>query len=752
MLVLLYFLISLTSAFLLFMVQPIAAKAVLPILGGAPFVWNGCMLFFQTLLLGGYFYAHTIIQRLSTRQQVIIHLSLLGVALLIFPSSFGNTSVINAANYPLLWLMVTLTLSIGIPFFALSATAPTIQGWFALAGHRRSANPYFLYSASNMGSFSALIGYLVFIEPNLTRSAQLMLLHVLFGVLVALFISAGVKLYRAGPQAQAAINADDGAPLDWPQIRYWLTLSFVPSSLLYGVTLYITTDVASIPLLWVIPLALYLLTFVLVFSDKPVGMRMARYLHIPAATTILMVYLSDLGYDMWLMLVHLAAFFLIVMSCHSSLSQSRPAAAKLTHFYLWISLGGVLGGIFNIFVAPHLFTNITEYPLMIFLSVAVCMPPRLLQSIPWKREVALPAGIILFTSFVFYLILVNSESIAASISRQSDEVHYAVWELVYELVRMVVVVMLCFGAQRYIAFRGSLFLSLLVGFFVMSSVYPDREYMFEKRNIFGVSRVFYVPDINVNLYRHGTTDHGKQSRDPERRLELTSYYGYPLGMVFEALGQDKKLAGKPVAAIGLGVGTVACYGTPGQQFDFFEIDSLVLKIAENENLFTYLRDCPPEINVEIGDGRINLAKKENGRYGIAIIDAFTSDAVPMHLMTLEAVSMYLDKLADGGVLAFNVSNRHLDLMPVLSTIAHQLGIQAYAYRFFQGEDDTLLDSADWVVLTRDENFGERLQKLNGDWVHLEDNNPDELWRDDFSNIFDALKLNNGFWGLFGDNN
>jgi hypothetical protein len=321
--------------------------------------------------------------------------------------------------------------------------------------------------------------------------------------------------------------------------------------------------------------------------------------------------------------------------------------------------------------------------------------------------------------------------------------------LVYEFMRMAVVVMLCFGAQKYFAFRSALFMSLLVGFFLASSVYGEREYLFEKRNIFGVSRVFYVPDTNVNLYRHGTTDHGKQSRDPERRLELTSYYGYPLGMVFETLHQDKGMEKKPVAVLGLGVGTTACYGKPGQAFDFFEIDAVVKRIALDESLFTYLRDCPPDINVIMGDGRISLSQQEDGRYGIIVIDVFTSDAVPLHIMTMEAISMYMDKLAEGGVLAFNVSNRHLNLVPVLSTIAHELGLESYAYWYVPPEEDPLTDPADWVIITRGNAFGERLQKMDEGWTYLEDNIPQELWRDDFSNILKALKISNGFWGLFG---
>ena len=753
MLIPLYFSISLLSAFLLFFVQPMAAKAVLPVLGGAPFVWNGCMLFFQTLLLGGYLYSHKIIGMLSTRKQVTVHLGLLVVALLLFPSSFTSSTHVDAAQYPLLWLMVTLLTSIAVPFFALSATAPLIQGWFSVAGHKRSENPYFLYAASNMGSFGSLLCYLVLVEPYFTHSQQLTILHVGFGLLVLLFVTAGLRLRNSHVVRHADQQA--AAPVTQAQIMYWLILSFVPSSLLYGVTQYITTDVASMPLLWVLPLSLYLLTFVLVFSDKPRGLGLARWLHIPMATGMVMIYMWGLEYDMWLMFVHMLVFFIVTMSCHGSLSEARPAASQLTNFYLWVSFGGVLGGFFNIFIAPELFADIKEYPLMLLMSVLVCTPLPLLRStpLPLLRSTPLnlrtltPALIALAISFAFYVLFKHAEELAVWMDRDEGPLKDGAWEVLAELWRMCIVVMLCFGAYRYRVMNVAFCLALLIGGKMVLGIFEYRNYLFNERNIFGVNRVYYNEGINANYFRHGTTDHGKQSLDEEYRLNPISYY-VPLKMVFDAVNMDPELSKHPIGLMGLGVGTIACYGKEGQRIDIFEIDPLVLKIATNEKLFTYMRDCPPEKNVEIGDARISISKKPDDTYSMIIADAFTSDAVPVHLLTLEAIQMYLEKVTDKGVVAEHITNRHLGLAPVVSAIAHKLDAHAYFLHYSPGDNDFLADYSEWVIVTRNTQIFTRLKKINEEWSELEDNDPAYLWRDDFSNILKVWGVRTNFWGLF----
>lgn len=748
MLIPLYFAISMLSAFLLFLVQPMAAKAVLPVLGGAPFVWNGCMLFFQAVLLGGYLYSHKAISHLPVRLQVVVHLSLLVFALIVFPGSFTGRNWVDAANSPLLWLMTTLLTSIAIPFFALSATAPLIQSWFSVSGHARASNPYFLYSASNLGSFGSLLCYLVAVEPYFTRSQQLTLMQVGFGLFVLLFVMAGLRLRQSKAAADShAKKIAEAEPVTRDQIRYWLLLSFVPSSLLYGVTLYINTDVASIPLLWVVPLALYLLTFVLVFADKPKGVALCRMLHTPAATAMVMIYLWGVDYNMWLMLVHMIVFFIVTMSCHGALSDLRPGPSQLTNFYLWVSLGGVLGGAFNTFIAPNVFGDITEYPLMLALSVLACVPMSQWRERPIALRNYLPGLAALVFGLVFWVMFARIEPISLSLHQTVVDVRIGLWFMVRETWKMSLVAILCFSAYRYRLMTAGVSAGLLLSGSLLVWTFDSRTYQFTERNIFGVNRVYYQSWNNANYFRHGTTDHGRQMLDEKYRLAQTSYYG-PVKMFYHAVEQLPSLAKLPTALMGLGVGTVTCNAKADTRIDIFEIDPLVLEIATNDKFFTYMRDCPPEKNVEIGDGRISLANKPDHTYSLIVVDVFTSDAVPVHVMTMEAIDTYLNKLADGGMVALHVTNRHLMLKPVISAIAHKLN--AHAYHFMNEPDDNnqLEAFSEWIVITRDPSVFDRLKKQNDEWYELRDTNPEYLWTDDFSNILKVVKIKTDFWGLF----
>ena len=364
-----------------------------------------------------------------------------------------------------------------------------------------------------------------------------------------------------------------------------------------------------------------------------------------------------------------------------------------------------------------------------------------------RLKTFLPAAAVLGISIGFYLILINISWFAENLGHEIGAFQDGIWEIIYELWRIAIVVMICFGAQRLKAVNVSVFIALLVGAELLMSIYGSQTYLFNERNIFGVNRVFYKPYNNANYFRHGTTDHGFQSQDEAYRLNPISYYP-PLKMLFQALNEDENISGKPIGLMGLGVGTISCYGKPGQRIDIFEIDPLVLKIATNDALFTYMRDCPPEKNVEIGDARINLSKEPDKRYSIIIADAFTSDAVPVHLMTQEAVSMYLDKIADGGAVAIHITNRHLGLAPVVSTIAKELGAHAYYFLYTPGDDEPLGDYAEWTVVTRNPDILNRLQAINPAWSELQTYDPEYLWRDDFSNILHVINIKTGFWGLF----
>lgn len=739
----LYSAISFLSALLLFMIQPMAAKSALPMLGGAPFVWNGCMLFFQTLLLGGYLYAHGLNRFLPVRQQVFVHIPLLVFALFYFPTAFVGSDTIQPAHEPLRWLLTMLTLSIGMPFFVMSATAPLVQRWFSVASPKHAENPYFLYAASNLGSFGALLAYPFIVEPNLTLAGQLSWMHTGFTLLLFLFVAAGVNLCMYAPPALAAGKSPAAGSAASPStILRWLLLAAIPSSLLYGVTAHITTDIASFPLFWVIPLAVYLLTFILVFAKKPLGVRFSQQIHIPLVSAFLLFSLLYSGHGLWPMLMHLIVFFVVAMSCHGHLADSRPHAKHLTQFYLWMSLGGVLGGAFNIFVAPNIFTAVAEYPLALMVSMAAIIPWSAYRNIAWKKDAALPVLIvgIIYGACAFGLahdshlagIFATRESVLGHVGK----IDSAIWMSMIVAVNIsIVAVVFLYERKRLIA---SLITAVAIysGYQMMTSYSARDGDYFAARNIFGVSRIIENRAMKSRQLMHGTTTHGVQSTDPALRLKLTSYYP-PLALIFDAL--DAQTARQPIAGLGLGVGTAACTSARAKTIDFFEINPLVEKIARDDKYFTYLRDCPAKAEVHIGDARIGIGGMPNGYYSLIVADAFSSDAIPVHMLTLEAAAMYMEKVAKNGAVAYNVSNRYLDLAPVLAAIAAELNLKAYWLSYIPKDPSGLEYGSEWVVLTRSEAFGKNLLAKNKTWQELPPADKSYLWRDDFSNIVKVMK-------------
>lgn len=726
-----FFLISLLGASLLFIVQPMAAKSALPILGGSPFVWNGCMLFFQALLLGGYLYAHLLNKALPVRKQPLVHVPLLALALLAFPIIFEGSAQFDAALEPMGWLLSMLTLSVGLPFFVLCATSPLSQRWFAAAAPTRE--PYVLYAASNVGSFAGLLAYPMIIEPLLPIHSQATLLFYGFCGLLALFASAGFfRLREPRVELKAAIS-ESATRITPRQIMQWIALAFVPSSLLYGVTAYITTDIASVPLFWVVPLALYLLTFVLIFGSRAPKLELWRTLHRMGAPAVAFLALLPLTYPAPILALHLIIFFAATMMCHSRLCQLKPSPAQLTGFFLWVSLGGVLGGIFNTLVAPALFNTVIEYPLMLVASLAVA-GLAVNAARPRLRDVLIIISV--WGAFaVLFWVLGTQTTWANALFAGGKSAQPQLLALLTLL--GLVVLMLIYFRQKAMPFVHTLWVApiLIISIPLFNLLVGNQEALTD-RNVFGVSRVVFQPEKNAWFLRHGTTYHGMQSADEAHRLEQTSYYA-ALTDVYTAL--PKSLAQAPVAVMGMGVGTVACYGKAGQTYDLFEIDPLVEQIAKDVRYFTYLRDCPPEKNIVMGDGRISLGKQANEKYGLIIIDVFSSDAIPMHVLTREAVAMYATKLRDGGTIAFNVSNRHIDLLPVLSAIAGDVGMAGVSKLSIASPDKPLELSSHWVVLGANARALAPLMKTNADWKPLPTADAQFLWRDDYSNILRSLK-------------
>jgi hypothetical protein len=721
------------SAALLFAIQPIFAKMVLPLLGGTPAVWNTCMVFFQATLLAGYAYAHLATRALGVHRQAAIHLALLPIPLLLLPVAVPATWRTPSHDHPAIWLLALLLIALSLPFFVVSTTAPLVQSWFTRTHHPLAHDPYFLYAASNTGSLAALLSYPTLVEPNLRLADQSRLWSLGYAVLVLLLVGCVAVVWRSRttgppvvvvtPNAGMTLATLDPAALIsiWTRGR-WVLLAFVPSTLMLGVTTYVTTDVAPMPLLWVIPLALYLLSFVLTFGSTrrfsySLMNRLLPIFLVPLAATITA---GSIG-QLWVLPLHLLTVFVASLLCHGELASSRPPADRLTEFFVWTGVGGVLGGVFNALIAPLIFTGVVEYPLALVLACLVRRPDK--PGTPAARcqdpslavVVAAAVGGLLWAAHALPLL----RSLPA-------------------LLAIGIPALLCFAVRK-----KPLPFGLGVGTLVTSLIIltAGHETVYRERSFFGVSQVRIYPTEQLTLLLSGTTNHGAQSLDPGRQREPLSYFHRtgPIAQVFAAI--PDAVSTPRVAVIGLGTGSLACYGRPGQQFTFYEIDPAVVRIARDPRYFTFLELCSPETRVVLGDARLSLATAPDSYYGLIILDAFSSDAIPSHLLTREAVRLYLQKLTASGLLAFHISNNHLDLAPTVANLAcdgHLVALARLDLKVTEEEAREGKRPSHWVVLARKV---EDLGALTSDrkWHALSPRPDKTLWTDDFSNIFEAIK-------------
>lgn len=712
-----------TSAALLFWVQPLVAKMLLPLLGGAPAVWNTCMVFFQALLLAGYAYALFLSQRLSLKNQAVLHAVLLLAAGLVLPFTLSDRVLASLPTHssPIAWLLTTLLFTVGPPFLLLSATAPLLQRWFSHSTHKAARDPYFLYAVSNAGSMLALLGFPFLLEPAFAVRTQNWVWAVGYAVLVALVITCAVLLNgrRAFPDHVAVASDEPAVKVASAQRFEWVLLAFVPSSLMLGVTTFIATDVASVPLIWIIPLALYLLTFIIAFGNK-------QFIKLPVTSTVFAVALLVLGalvimsppISVWVTIsLHLLVFFFAALVSHQRLAQTRPPVSKLPEYFLWIAVGGVLGGIFNALLAPWLFSTPVEYPVAIILALLVRpVTDQEQKTKSWWR--------ITFPTFIFLLTF----ALALFVPRLDLS-----GKLENALVLLLPFV-LCF----VLSFRRPLVFALGLAALMFASIpylNASMQTLTTERNFFGVWRVTDNPHEEFRRLYHGSTVHGVQLNDPARKCEATSYYHKdgPLGQVFAVYNSRPPV--KPVAATGLGAGTVGTYAAPGQEWDFYDIDPAIVSIASDPRYFTFLSDCTTaSYRIVLGDARLQLREAPSGKYGLQIMDAFSSDSVPAHLLTTEAMDLYLDKLSSDGILAFHISNRYLNLEPLLSGLARREKLSAFIRRDEERNVVGRYPSV-WVVMARNDSAlgpianDSRWQRVEGDIV----------WTDDFSNILSLLK-------------
>lgn len=725
-----YALTSILSAFLVFFIQPVVAKIALPTLGGTPVVWNGCMLFFQAALLGGYLYANVLSNRVRLQFQPFIHIALLLSAVLVFPMQFAGVGDVDPATQPMRWLMGMLLFSVGVPFFVISATAPLLQRWFSHTNHRDAANPYFLYAASNIGSMGALLCYPFLIEPFYALMTQVRswetgvtLLALLF-VPVAWFLLSHIKRQVfVEPVYDESVKVAE--QVTWKQRGSWVIYSAVPASLLYGVTAYITTDIAPIPFLWVLPLALYLLTFILVFSTRPRGGDLAQKLH-PVVVGILFMFMVLPFTGLQILAIHLAVYVVVVLSVHTQLSRSKPEARHLTEFFLWMSLGGVLGGAFNTLVAPHVFNSVVEYPLALLLSCLLLpnTPTLWMQLRRHARLVVACAAVMAIAYFALPLL-------GRMIASQTENIEGFGMQLASGLV-IGQAILLGIVLIRYRVQAVALVACLTAIFVLMNLAAPlttNADKLLKDRSVFAVYAVEYRQEAEANFLVQGSTVHGIQKRKPEERLEAYGYYARIVPLIRAMTESDSR-----VALVGLGAGALVCAGSAGDAYDVYEIDPLIYQIASDKTYFSYLADCPTQKQVLLGDGRMRIAEQPDDYYDLIILDAFNSDAIPLHLLTQQAVEGYRQKLKAGGSILFHVSNRYIDLRPALSTIAHSEGMQAYS-RYLNGEEGETNFASEWVIMTGNADVPSLLTK---DWKRLSINEPRYLWTDSYSNIFTSL--------------
>jgi hypothetical protein len=905
-----------TSATLLFLVEPMIGKMILPLLGGTPAVWNTCMVFFQAILLVGYGYAHFSTTWLGARKQAMLHLGLLVLPFFFLPLAV-NRDLIQGGENPILGLLLLLSLSVGLPMFVVSTSAPLLQKWFANTSHPAAKDPYFLYGASNLGSMIALIGYPAVVEPNLRLGQQSFEWAIAYGLLAVLTAVCAFLLWQspsnvetsanletkpieganksdtrssqriqpakhgirdgkrpqpAPPVAPAAIPTLSGE-VTWLRVLRWVALAFVPSSLMLGATTYITTDIAAIPLLWVVPLALYLLSFIIVFSHVPtwlqwlmltvagvaigivltaimwdldlastrpllqllirafivVGLGVGAYvawwgwqhrtpemLHramvliMPLLVLGLLFFmLSELKtpshWITWSLCMHLATLFVVSMVCHGELARDRPAPQFLTGYFLWMSVGGVLGGLFNALLAPVIFTGIVEYELVMALACFLAPPLEAdkesawgqrfdlilaglfgaiglvlialrlrdhdlpfedLKDAPWPWELtALVGGVIVgvaaalrardkkldrWMDLVLPLCLgvlfiglawgLRSDLIWQRVANLADSLHLSGRRLLLILTYGVPIVLSYTFVERSLRFALGVGAVLLASGFC--SIFEERV-SYQERGFFGVLKIehegyrFGEDSFAFRRLVHGTTLHGIQLvYPPERHDEPLTYYhrSGPIGevmMVFN--GEDTPPEKMNLGVIGLGTGSMAAYARPGQHLTFYDIDPIVKRLSFDEGpggdspfpYFTFVqnaRERGAELELVMGDARLTMEKKQlkdSEKYGVIVVDAFSSDAIPIHLITREAVQVYLDKLAPDGLLCFHISNRHLDLRPVLYNLAREQyrSAESGLLAIYQSDDrevdrrSTALigkSSSTWVVLSRSE---ERLKKL-----------------------------------------
>jgi hypothetical protein len=731
------------SAMLLFMVQPLFARMALPLLGGAPSVWNIALVFFQFMLLMGYLYAHGL-QRFAPRTQIVIHVTLLVTAALTLPLNIPGWYAEPSSSSPTLWLLGLLTVAVGLPFFALAAQAPLMQRWFSFSDDKDAKDPYFLYAASNIGSMIGLIGYPLAMEPSFGVRLQNFIWAGGFLGLILLVATAAAMTWKSSIKVPPVSSLS--APVPMSEQFMWILLSSIPSGLLVAVSNILATDIGSLPMLWVLPLIIYLLSFVIAFDRHDRLPIHKMPVHIAMALILAGIFAySSFAENIWVgLLLLLLPFFIIATACHGRLVSKRPETSHMTRFYVLMSLGGAIGGGFSSLLAPVIFNWIYEFPILIAVAAAVLASPAVgtyKQSIVRRflnGDTHSILGHIMAISFALVVAMIGS----ALVNKMQLEMSIPMPQMAGVFGCIGILVALCFMSRTLpFRFAATIAISGLVlhGF---SQIMGNRHNLFQGRSFFGVNVVKILEAKKVAILQHGTTVHGAQSQLQALRYQPQSYYVADSGV-----GQVmRKLNFKNIGLVGLGSGGLSCYHRPGQSFTYFEIDPLMISIARNRKYFSFVSDCTPDARIILGDARLQLQRlATEPKFDLLIIDAFSSDSIPIHLITAEAMNLYLSRLPADGLLMVHISNRFFNLEPVVGRLAQNSGLHTAINRFTAPTNPpigTYPASSIWIAASRDAALIEKVRGLGPGWKSLAIKPGQSLWTDDFSTPLLALKVLN----------
>lgn len=716
------------SASLLFFVQPLFTKIVLPNIGGAPAVWTTAMLFFQTALIVGYLYAHLLTKYVSVWAQVAIHTTLWIAALFFLPLAIPDGWFFNADQPVVSQTLILFALGVGLPFTALSANAPLIQSWYSKSKGPSADDPYFLYGASNLGSLIALLAFPLVAEPFFGATKIGIGWAVGFVILGLLLFVSGFSVSRNKSDVKAENKVTTKEIIKLKTLFFWAFIAFIPSSLMLAVTTKISMDVGSLPLVWVVPLSLYLLSFVFTFRTKPlVKTTYLRIVFLVALVPMILVFTGSLGHHLnWTSVVILiTGFFIITLFVHQKLYENRPSSAKLTVFYLTMSVGGALGGVFNSIFAPLVFDRMHEgiitLGLAILLLLSETTPIRLYSlfrgAIFGAAMVAALVAILVITHMGGYtnqIVGLSMCALIALILLRKDTIS------VFASLSVIAIF-----ANHLLIHGGVIYSRSFFGPHLVVDLVQEHELIANTED-------------GVRVYTNGTTIHGAQ-----RLVDIgaehprpTSYYDVG-GAIAQVIDSEVAKSSKTIGIVGLGVGVIACYKQPGQDWHFYEIDKHVDDIARNPDLFTYMSSCAGDSPTYLGDARVIL-NNQDIKFDILMLDAFSSDSIPTHLMTLEAIEMYLDKLNEDGILIFHVSNRYYNAhLPVVRAI-DELGLVG-RLQFYKQDipNGKLAISSNVVIFARSE---EAFGALADDprWSKTESDGGD-VWTDDFANPLSILE-------------